>query len=96
MRGRQIQIVRRFVEDNKIAAVLQNAREQQTAAFAAAEVFYERCDAIVREEEPFQISAQGEAILAENHELAAIADLIEHGSIFVQLNAALIDVVELR
>ena len=36
---RQIQIVRRLVEDEKVAAALQNAREQQPAAFAAGQVF---------------------------------------------------------
>jgi hypothetical protein len=36
---RQVEIVRRFVEDEEVAAVFQDAREQQPAAFAAAQFF---------------------------------------------------------
>jgi len=37
--GWQIQIVRRFVENQKVAAAFQNAREQETAAFATGQFF---------------------------------------------------------
>src|SRR5688500_5164434 len=34
-------------------------------------------------------------MLAENHELTAVADLLQHGPILVQLQPALVDVVKL-
>ena len=56
---RQVQIVRRFVEDEKIAAAFQNARQQQPAALAAGQIFHLRRDAVVGEQKPFEITAQG-------------------------------------
>ena len=55
---RQVKVVGRFVENQEIAAVLQDAREQQTAALAAGQMFHLRINAVVGEQKPFQIGAQ--------------------------------------
>src|SRR5260221_8478363 len=93
---RQIQIVGRLVEDDEIPAVFEDARQQQPAAFAAAEMFDAGADALVGKKEPLQISAQRQRFVAKNDELRAIADFFEDGALFVQLQPALVNIIESR
>ena len=80
----------------KVAALFQNAREQQPAAFAAGEMLDQAADAIVGEQEALQVCAHGEPCLAPHDQLGAVAHFLQRGAIFAQLQAVLIDVVELR
>ena len=56
--GSEIEIVRRFVEHQDVAAALQDFREQHPAAFAAAELRDLGVDALFAEKESPEISAQ--------------------------------------
>src|SRR5437773_824985 len=60
----EIQIVRRFVEHQNVAAALQDFSEQHPAPFAAAELRNPGVDALFAEKKPSQISAQRDALLA--------------------------------
>ena len=93
---RQIQIVRRLVEDEKVAAALQNAREQQPAAFAAGKFFHLRRDAVVGKQKPLEIRAHGNFDVAPLHKLRAVGDLVQHRAFLVQLQPALVHVIEFR
>ena len=93
---RQVEIVRRLVEDEEVAAVFQDAREQQPAALAAAQVFHLRRDAVVGEQKPLEIGAQRNLAVAEDDELRAVADFLQHRAFLAQLQPALVHVVELR
>src|SRR5205807_6590591 len=54
----EIEIVRRLVEDENIAAALEDFREQHATSFATAELIDFRVDAFLREKETSKISAQ--------------------------------------
>src|SRR4029077_1620250 len=56
--GSEIEIVRRFVEHQNIAAALQDFCQQHPAPFTAAELRYLRVDAVFAKKKPSQISAQ--------------------------------------
>src|SRR5437773_10337005 len=60
----EIEIVRRFVEHQNVAAALQDFSEQHPAPFASAELRNLRVDALFAEKKPSQISAQRDALLA--------------------------------
>src|SRR5947208_9962277 len=70
----EIEIVRRFVEHQNVAASLQDFSEQHPAPFAAAELRNLRVDALFAEKKPSQISAQRNALLAERDVFSAAPD----------------------
>src|SRR6476646_11112927 len=70
----EIEIVRRFVEHQNVAASLQDFSEQHPAPFAAAELRNLRVDAVFAEKKSPQISAQRDALLAECDVFSAAAD----------------------
>src|SRR5213078_4440806 len=90
----QVEIIRRFVEDQKVPAVLQNTREQQSAALAARQMLHLGRDAIVGEQKSFQIGAQRKFAIAKDHELRAVADLLQHGAFLAQLQTGLVNVIK--
>src|SRR5690606_34651174 len=93
---RQVQIIGRLVKNQKVPAVLQNAREEQPASFAPAEVLHLGGDAIIREEKPLQIGPQRKLFVPKNNELRTVADFIQDRPLRIQLNAPLVNVIELR
>ena len=58
--------------------------------------FHLRHDALVGEQKPFQIRAHGKFRVAPLHELRAVGDLVQHGAFLVQLQPALVHVIEFR
>ena len=92
--GRQIKIIGRFIQHEKISAALQNARQQQPAALAAGKVFDLRRDAFIGKEKPFQIAAQGNFGLAPLHKLRAVGRLVQNGALLVQLQPRLVHIIE--
>src|SRR5882672_6902056 len=54
---RQVEVVRRFVEDEEVAAAFQDPREQQTAALAAGKFPDQSGDAVVGEEKALEVGA---------------------------------------
>src|SRR5436189_249982 len=54
---RQVEIVCRFVEDEEVAAVFQNPREQQPAALAAGKFLDQSCDAVIGEQKTLEVGA---------------------------------------
>src|SRR5213079_2171738 len=67
----EIEIVRRFVEHQHVAAALQDFCQQHPAPFSAAELRYLRVNTFLAEKEPPQISAQRDALLAERDVFSA-------------------------
>src|SRR2546421_5888596 len=51
-------------------------------------------DAFVGEKEPLKISAQGQPILPKEDELSAVADFLQDRSLFVELDSALVHIIE--
>src|SRR5262249_34409641 len=92
--GRQVEIVCGLVEDEEIAAAFQDARQQQAAAFATGELAHLRQDAVIGKEKALEIGADGNLGIAPLDELGAVGDFVQHGALVVELQAALVDVVE--
>src|ERR1044071_10401227 len=69
----EIEVVRRFVKHQDVAAALQDFCEEHPAAFAAAELRNLGVDAVFAEKKPSQIRAQCDAMFAEGDVLAAAA-----------------------
>ena len=90
----QIEVVGWLVENEEIAAILEDARQQQTASFSATEVLDLGADAFVGEEEPLQVSAQRQWVFAEQHEFGPVANLLQHSALFVELQPSLVNVIE--
>src|SRR4029077_10996569 len=91
--GRQIEIVGRLIEDQKVAAILEDSREQQPAAFSAGKVCHLRADAVVGKKKSLEIGAQGKFSVTEDHELRAVADFLQHRPFLAQLQPGLVHVV---
>src|SRR5947208_17060297 len=70
----EIEIVRRFVEHQHVAAALQDFCEQHPAAFATAQLRDFRVDAVFAEKKSSQISAQRNALFAERDMFATTPD----------------------
>ena len=66
------------------------------AALAAGEQAHLRVHPLAGEQEPAQITAQADALVAQLHPFAALADLLEDRLLLVEQHAPLIDVVDLR
>src|SRR2546423_2143486 len=92
----EIEIVRRFVEHQNVAAALQDFCEQHPAAFAAAELRYPGVDPVFAEKKSPQISAQGDALLAERDVFSAAPDFFPNRFRVVEEEPILIDVIDLR
>src|SRR5881275_931323 len=90
----EIEIVCRFVEHQDVAAALQNFCEQHAAAFATAELRNLRVDAVFAEKKSPQISAQGDALLAEGDVFSAASDFFPNCFRIVEQEPILIDVVD--
>src|SRR5881398_2171408 len=91
----EIEIVRRFVEHQNVAASLQDFSEQHPAPFAAAELRDLRVDAVFAEKKSPQISAQRDALLAERNVFSATADFFPNRFLIVEQEPILIDVIDL-
>src|SRR5438094_10662594 len=91
----EIEIVRRFVEHQNIAAALQDFCEEHPAPFAAAELRNLRVDALFAEKKPSQISAQRDALLAEHDAFSATPDFSPNRFLIVEEEPMLIDVIHL-
>src|SRR5437762_6482522 len=91
----EIEIVRRFVEHQNVAASLQDFSEEHPAPFAAAELRNLRVDALFAEKKAPQISAQRDALLAERDVFSAAADLFPNRFLIVEEESVLIDVIDL-
>src|SRR6266550_7548698 len=91
----EIEIVRRFVEHQNVAASLQDFSEKHPAAFAAAELRNPRVDALFAEKKSPQISAQGDALLAERDVFSATPDFFPNRFLIVEEEPILIDVIDL-
>ena len=90
----QVEVVRRLVQDEEIAAALQNPRQQQPAALAAAQLFHLGHDPVVAEQEPFQVGSHGQLGFAPLHEFRAVGYLVQHGALLVELETALVHIIE--
>src|SRR5437762_9551318 len=91
----EIEIVRRFVEHQNVAASLQDFSEQHPAPFAAAELRNLRVDALFAEKKPSQISAQRDALFAERDVFSAAPDFFPNRFLIVEEESILIDVIDL-
>src|SRR5947208_10821679 len=91
----EIEIVRRLVEHQNVAASLQDFSEQYPAPFAAAELRNLRVDALFAEKKSPQISAQGDALLAERDVFSAAPDFFPNRFLIVEEKPILIDVIDL-
>src|SRR5437016_645397 len=91
----EIEIVRRFVEHQDVAAALQDFCKQDPAAFAAAELRNPGVDALFAEKKSAQIGAQGDALLAEGDVFAAAPDFFPNRFRIVEQEPILIDVIDL-
>src|SRR4029077_2833148 len=91
----EIEIVRRFVEHQNVAASLQDFSEQHPAPFAAAELRNLRVDAVFAEKKSPQISAQRDALLAERDVFSAGADFFPNRFLVVEEEPILINVIDL-
>src|SRR5437764_7153360 len=91
----EIEIVRRFVEHQNVAASLQDFSEQHPAPFAAAELRNLRVDALFAEKKSPQISAQRDALLAERDMFSAASDFFPNRFLIVEEEPILIDVIDL-
>src|SRR5205809_2778750 len=91
----EIEIVRRFVEHQNVAAAFQDLCQQHATPFAAAELRYFRVDAVFAEKKPSQISAQGDALLAERDVFSAAPDFFPNRFLVVEEEPVLIDVIDL-
>src|SRR5204863_9812797 len=89
------EIVRRFVEHQNVAASLQDFSEQHPAPFAAAELRDLGVDAVFAEKKSPQISAQGDALLAERDVFSATPDFFPNRFLIVEEEPILIDVIDL-
>ena len=92
----QVEVVRGLVEDEKVAALLEDARQQQPAALAAGKELHGQREPVIGEEEALEIGAQRELAVAPDDKLRAVTQLIQHGAILAQLQPRLVHVVELR
>src|SRR5436190_1922310 len=91
----EIEIVRRFVEHQNVAASLQDFSKQHPAAFAAAELRNLRVDALFAEKKSPQISAQGDALLTERDVFSTAPDFFPNRFLIVEEEPILIDVIDL-
>src|SRR5439155_16556159 len=91
----EIEIVRRFVEHQNVAATLQDFSQQHPAAFAAAELRNLGVDALFAEKKSPQISAQRDALLAEGDIFSAAPDFLPNRFRVVEEEPILIDVIDL-
>src|SRR5438093_8349426 len=91
----KIEIVRRFIEHQNVAAALQDFCEEHPAPFAAAELRNLRVDALFAEKKPSQISAQRDALLAERDVFSAAPDFFPNRFRIVEEEPILIDVIDL-
>ena len=83
----EIEVVRRFVEDEDVAAALQDFREDHAAAFAAAELRDLGVDAVVGEKKPPQVGAQRDVLFAERTYSLPLADFLPDGLLVVEERA---------
>src|SRR5205823_8931464 len=91
----EIEIVRRFVEHQNVAASLQDFSEKHPAPFAAAELRNLGVDALFAEKKSPQVSAQRDALLAERDVFSATPDLFPNRFLIVEEESILIDVIDL-
>jgi hypothetical protein len=87
----EIEIIRRFVEDEDVAAALENFREQHPAPLAATELIDLAVDPFLGEKEAPQISAQGDVLLTESHVFAPLAHFLPDCLRVIEQKPILID-----
>src|SRR5438046_7946721 len=91
----EIEIVRRFVEHQDVAAALQDFSEQHPAPFSTAELRYLRVNTFLAEKKSPQISAQRDALFAERDVFCAAPDFFPHRFLIVEEAPILIDLTAL-
>src|SRR2546430_8637187 len=91
----EIEIVRRLVEHQNVAAALQDFSEQHPAPFAAAELRNLRVDALFAEKKTPQIRTQRDALFAERDVFSAAPDFFPNRFLIVEEEPILIDVIDL-
>src|SRR5256714_15149909 len=91
----EIEIVRRLVEHQNVAAALQDFSEQHPAPFAAAELRNLGVDALFAEKKSPQISAQRDALLAERDAFSTTSDFFPNRFLIVEEQPILVDVIDL-
>ena len=91
--GGEVEVVGGLVENDEVAAVLEDLGEHEAGAFATGEEVDALVDAVVAEEETFEVGAGGDGLVAEEELVAAVGDFVEEGAGAVELHPALVDVV---
>src|SRR5437762_13218234 len=89
----EIEIVRRFVEHQNVAAALQDFSQQHPAAFAAAELRDLGVDAVFAKKKSPQIRAQRDALFAERDVFSAAPDFFPNRFLIVEQDPILLDVI---
>ena len=94
--GGEIEVVGWFVEDDEVAAGLEDFGEHEAGAFAPGEEVDPFVDAVVGEEKALEIGSGTDGLFPEEDLLVAVGDFIEEGAGSVELHPSLIDVVDLH
>ena len=92
LQGFDIEVVGGLVQHQNIGGTGEQARQQQAVAFTARETFHRRTGALRREQEVFQIADDVLLLTADFDEIAALADGVRQGGLFVQLGAELVEI----
>src|SRR5436190_5476576 len=91
----EIEIVGWFVENENVAAALENLGQQDPAPFASAELVDLRVDPLLGEEEPPEIPAQRNVFFAKPNVFAPLPHFLPDGLRVVEQKPVLIDVIDL-
>src|SRR3954453_18157464 len=91
-----VEIVRRLVEEQHVAAALQHLREVHAVALTARELADRLLLVAASEVEPRRVLARVDLLLAEQDDVLAARDLLPHGALRIERRARLVDVAELH
>ncbi len=90
-----VQVVRRFVQDEDVGGPGQQSRQQQPAAFAARERLHRRTGALRGKQEILQIAVDVTSDAADRHGVVAVSDGIHHTALGIERLALLVEVHDL-
>ena len=96
MQRREIEIVRRLVEDEQVAAAQEDFRNRETAALSAAEVLDAAIDRLIGEKVALQVTADMQLVIAEHDPVALARDRFHHALLIAEDFAILIHVIDHR
>ena len=91
---RQVQIVRRLVQDQEVPAVFQYLRKQEAASLAAGELPDERVHPVVVKEEPPQVFPHRQAFSVEKKPVPPVADFLHNSLLVVQRHTRLVHIID--